>query len=665
MPVYGINFYGISFYGANTLVDFDASPFTAVSVGYNEIELRWIEPSGSWTNLRLLRNPFGFPMTPDDGDVLVSAVPVDDAAYYLDQGQVPNGSGLLPGHTYYYSIFVKESVQNTWVKAGEAIGVAVKDYGTRAQLYDYLPAIFKIKNTFSASDNEDAINDDLYNFLSIFAIEHDLFKTSAQNVSERYDVLNLDGRLVPAMLNQFGLTYEPFVGLQQARILLRNAIKIYSEKGSIQGLKTYVTAFSGYNCRLNPITNFMLDVNSSSFKETKGFWTSLTNGTLVQGTLDSESPTIAPYSEPNSPANYPNGSVGFLKVTANSAADVEITCGSDNVRTLGIPVQGGKSYTLSAYSRAKTTGRTIVLDIRWYDKDQILLGTAGEASGINASGTWVRPAYSTSPAPANARFAIPYIRIEGCANAEVHYIDAVQFENASEPTTFVDARRTDIVLVSNRINLVSNPSFEVNTSGWNCSTTNATLATSAVGALDFSTTSLTATPTVAGTVTVETTAQITNLVPGSEYALSFYAKRTGAATTATANVSWYTEGGTFISISSGTSTNVEASFGRVSIVSTAPTNAKNAIIKLSWSGGTGNVLFIDAVLFERSAYIASYFDGTGGYLQTSDLVWEGASGLSKSHYYKNRALVQNRLSATVGEYITHGTPWAIFVAQPE
>jgi hypothetical protein len=40
--------------------------------------------------------------------------------------------------------------------------------------------IFKIKNTFSASDNDDSINDDLYNFLSIFAIEHDLFKTSAQ-----------------------------------------------------------------------------------------------------------------------------------------------------------------------------------------------------------------------------------------------------------------------------------------------------------------------------------------------------------------------------------------------------------------------------------------------------------------------------------------------------
>jgi hypothetical protein len=284
MAIYGVDFYGISFYGANTLVDFDASPFTATSTDYNEIELRWTEPSGSWSNLRLLRNPFGFPMTPDDGDLLVDSLPADDVTFYLDRGQVPTNSGLLPGRTYYYSIFVKETVQNTWVKAGESIGVSVKNYGTKEQFYDYLPAIFKIKNTFSASDNDDSINDDLYNFLSIFAIEHDLFKTSAQNVSERYDILNLDGRLVPPMLNQFGLRYEPYVGLQQARILLRNAIKIYSEKGSIQGLKTYVTAFSGYNCKIDPITNYMQDVNSSSFKESIGFWRSVSNATLAQGT---------------------------------------------------------------------------------------------------------------------------------------------------------------------------------------------------------------------------------------------------------------------------------------------------------------------------------------------------------------------------------------------
>lgn len=665
MAVYGVNFYGLSFYGANTLVDFDASPFTATSTGYNEIELKWVEPSGSWSNLRLLRNPFGFPMTPDDGDLLVSALPQDDLSYYLDTGQVPNNSGLLPGHTYYYSIFVKETVQNTWVKAGEALGVSVKDYGTREQSYEYLPAIFKIKNTFSASDNDDSINDDLYNFLSIFAIEHDLFKTSAQNISERYDILNLDGRLLPAMLNQFGLTYEPYVGLQQARILLRNAIKIYSEKGSIQGLKTYVTAFSGYNCRIKPITNYMLDVNSSSFKESIGFWQNISNATLIQGTLESETPSVAPYIEVTSPSNYPNAQIGFLKVTANSAADVEIACGTLNVRTLGIPVKSGKSYTLSAYSRAKTTPRNVVLDIRWYSEDETLLGTAGESSGNNATGTWTRPAFSTSSAPDNAKFAVPYIRIEGCSSAEVHYIDAVQFEESAEPTNFVDARRTDIVLVSNRVNLLTNPSFEVNTSGWSCSTANATIATSATGALDFSTTSLTATPTSSGVVTIETDSFAHDVVAGSEYSLSFYAKRTGTATTATANISWYTEGGTLISTSSGTTTNLNIAFGRVSITATAPTTAVHAKVSTSWTGGTGNVLFVDAVLFERTSYVGPYFDGSGGYQQVSDLVWEGTPGLSRSHYYKNRALVQNRLAATVGEFLTHGTPWAIFVAQPD
>lgn len=683
MARYGDSFYGLAYYGAATLVDFDASPFLAIPTDYGKITVTWTEPTGSWDKLRLLRNPFGFPMTPDDGDLLVSTTQSEDEVLYVDTGQVPNNSGLLEGHTYYYSIFVRETTQYTWVKAGEALGVSVRDYGTVDQMYEYLPAVYKVNNVFSATDNDTEINDDLYNFLNILAFEHDFFKTMAQNVSERYDTLNLDGRMIPTVLNQFGLGYEPTIGLQQARILLRNAIRIFSNKGNLFGLKTYVTAFSGFNCEIGEPINLMLDVNSGSFKESLGFWESETNVTLTRGTATSETPAITPYIEPLSPSNYPNSSLGFMKATATSSGEMVFACGVSDPKLKGIPVRPGETYTLSLYSWAKTTARTVTVDIHWYDRFATFLGSTGEVSYTNNTSDWSRSPGSTGSAPANAFFAVPQVRISGAASGEVHYIDAVQFEKSASVTTFIDPRRIDIILKANRVNLVKNPSFEAggSLSYWEESNGADMYSPFTVGNADDSPIADEFDPIKNGlfiwdkasnTVAINVrTSEDIEVTPGAQYALSGYIKGAFADTVSTdsvtAKITWFDEANILISTTSGTSVSILAQeWVRASVVGTAPSNAKYARVNFEFPPTGRLAIFqLDGVLFERSSYVAPYFDGSYGYNQLSDLVWEGTPGYSRSHYYKNRLLVQDRLAETVGSYILHGVPWAIFVAQPD
>lgn len=666
MSRYGNDWYGLAYYGSDNLVDFDATPFTATPVGYGKLLLEWSAPTGNWDYLRLIRNPFGFPMTHTDGDQLAYVSVSAGLIEYLDEGQIPNASGLLPGHTYYYSLFVRETTNDTWVKAGDALGVSVKDYGTAEQMYDYLPAIYKINNLYSASDNSDSVNTDLYNFLRVFALSHDYLKTHAQNISERYDVLNLDGRLVPLLLNQFGLKFEPEIGIQQARVLLRNAIKVYSEKGSLSGLKTFVTAFTGYNCEINPPVNLMLSTNDASFRESIGFWESHSNATLSRGTAVSETPPVFPYFEVDSPSNFPNAQTGFLKAAATAAGDVEFVCGASAPLTRGIPVTGGLDYALTVYSRAKTTLRTYAVDILWYDRNGVLISSAGESLYSNTTTGWTRSLASSGTAPSTAHFAVPYIRVEGCALGEIHYFDAVQFEQSTAETTFADARRVDVVLKANRVNMVTNPSFEVDLSTWAVHVHGAAdLERVAVGSLPMSSYSMRATKTSNDLTAIA----VDYLIPvkgGQQYTTTVYGKSESPLTTFSAAVEWYNEAMEEIYEGFGTPQNLTSNWAPSASSMTAPANAAYARPAIVFTGATGSVAEFDCVMFEQLAFSAAYFDGSGGAAPLGDLIWEGGlAHASRSHNYKNREIVVVRLIDVLEDYIPLGLPWAVFLAQPD
>ena len=285
MSRYGIDYYGLALYGPDEYVNF-YSNLTASASGYGSISLKWTSPTGSWSKLRLVRNPYGFPVGPFDGTTVFSAWSGEDPTVYED-------TDLVQDRYYYYSLFVYEVNQYVWVKAGDSMSVSVKDWGNSAKLWEYLPSIYK-QGAISVA-GADYENSDLLNFLSIFGFFLDETETVIHRLENRYDLETVNGLLIPLMLKQFGITYEPEIGMQQSRVLLRDAVQLLKEKGSAQGVREYIKSFTGYSLPTKDTTasnptvdglvvghNLMLDYNDSSFEESEGNWVPESGTTIAR-----------------------------------------------------------------------------------------------------------------------------------------------------------------------------------------------------------------------------------------------------------------------------------------------------------------------------------------------------------------------------------------------
>jgi phage tail-like protein len=758
MAKYGSVIYGTSglLYGevADNTTALTVSPFTAISTNYKTISITFGTPSGSYSRFIMVRNPNGFPATPDDGDRLIDVTdtstipsPYVDTGGYIDLNtntfitSIAEVSLILtPGKAYYYSIFLL--VNSSWQRVGNAIGLSVKNYSTTDIMYDYLPTPYKLPN-LEITDSSVDKNDALYNFLKTFGFTFDIWKTQAENIKNRYDVENLHGRLIPNALNQFGLPFEDELGIQQGRRLLKYVSNIYYQKGSVDGLTTFVTAFTGYNVTLGSLRNLLLTLNDGSFEYSLGGWVgSDASSSISQISGGSESPVITPYTESGSPAGYPNSTLGILKATrlsttgaitfacgtayknvfvntqypllangtsvtlvtntnhnlsvgqkititgvvpsgynatnvaitaingpnqftyTNSTTGVitnggTVTASTFNPKLAGVPVTPNSTYTLSLYSRAKTTARTVNQSIAWYDYRGAYISTSTASGSFNSTSAWTRPTAHTATAPLNAEYAVPTISILAAVAAEVHYVDAVQFEQADSAATYADPRRVDIFLKANRINQILNPGFESVTTSWTAT------GTSAFG--------LEASPANTGSInSVKLTANATTstlyqssviVVAGVGHTLSAYFK--GSAGTVSLNIDWKNSGGTTISsVTSATPRALTTSFARLSITGTAPSTATTATITFTFAGASEATYNVDSVLFEASSYVQQYFDGATGQLLTSDLLWENnLSSAGRSLYFKNRLSTLNRLSLYLPEYLPIGASYAVIAGK--
>ena len=744
MAKYVLDYYGIGKYGsgAASVVDFDASPVVASSVGYRQIKISWVPPSGDWSTIRLVRNTYGFPLTVDDGTIVLEEAKNFSIGSYTDTGEIPNNIGLRPGIAYHYSIFVLGVQDNVWIKAGEALGLSVKDFGSFDAMYDNIPSVYKSTNLKSVTDN--GSNPDLEAFLRIFAVSYDSFKTSADLVLKTYDTAIAYAPIIPVMMQQFGVSYEPELGLQQSRILLRNAVYINEKKGSLQGIQDFVKAFTGYDEETVAGKNIMLDYNDSSFEESVGRWASIAKTTLSVANVA----TITPYEETTRPSLFPNKQAGSLKALCNSDGDMEFACGLSAPKTRGIPIREGFPYTFSIYTRAASTTRTVTVDVRWFDRTGLEISRAGEKDITNTT-SWTR-VETTSVAPVNAYFAVPYVRIDSCLENEIHYFDAGQFEvNAEGATEFEDARELKITIKATRVNEFKNPSFELQVSPWTASnasivrdltivdedrgseacllitpdtsaevflnyddyipvlggywyTASAYFRTGFTGVReedfqghwgivwydanqveideDFgSPTNLTEFYSVSrysrtGNILTVYTAETTSFSIGDDVRLVGFSESglNGTYEISTASSSYFqvvSAGADFVQNTPSTcwAQDLKLDFVRNEYSALSPDNAAYAKPYFMWDNALDiQTLRADSGMFERSTVAKPYFDGSTGFTSPNDLIWEnGNTYNARSHYYKNRVATQLRLIAQLPNYLVAGTPFSVYLAQPD
>ena len=297
------------------------------------------------------------------GGTRVAAVSHDSTGIYTitlsDYASIPDGTtltfssaSLALGKTYYYSAFILAN--GVWQRVGTAISTSIKNYKTADTMYDSLPDIYKLAVSSPSIDGANK-NIDLYNFLRTFGVQYDLIKTKVENAKNRYDVSNLDGRLIPALMNEMGFTYESSMGLQQGRRLLKHAINIYLNKGSKTGVQQFASSFTGYAASINPFYNLFLTLDCSSFEAGDGFWNANGTSNTVANTTPANESGLAAYSNAYSPAGYPNSQIGYLKLTTTAASTVT---GS----TVGITYGVSPDYVTmsSSFTNSSTPGYSYI-----------------------------------------------------------------------------------------------------------------------------------------------------------------------------------------------------------------------------------------------------------------------------------------------------------------
>jgi hypothetical protein len=103
------------------------------------------------------------------------------------------------------------------------------------------------------------------------------------------------------------------------------------------------------------------------------------------------------------------------------------------------------------------------------------------------------------------------------------------------------------------------------------------------------------------------------------------------------------------------------------VTATAPATAAYAAVEVAWATANTRTVKFDSALFENSAGLLDYFDGSNGPCSPADLYWEGNSTNSaRSHLYKNRFAVISRLiGSKLPENVVTGTPVSVYLAQPQ
>jgi hypothetical protein len=186
-----------------------------------------------------------------------------------------------------------------------------------------------------------------------------------------------------------------------------------------------------------------------------------------------------------------------------------------------------------------------------------------------------------------------------------------------------------------RNNLIVNPSFKTNTTGWSL-TGSSTIARVTYDAF-FGSSCLAVTKAAESSSGAVTTGRIA-VSASTSYAVSAYVKIPADEETGTLRiqVAWYTalSGGSLISTSNTTSIEIVSGlyWERLGGVFTSPANAAAALISVvqPTAGTASEVFLLDAVLLEANSYVEEYFDDVTQAYETNIV----NKGLSKVPYPK-------------------------------
>lgn len=282
-----------------------------------------------------------------------------------------------------------------------------------------------------------------------------------------------------------------------------------------------------------------------------------------------------------------------------------------------MPVAASKYVAAQLIFSASSAGYGKI-SFEFYNSSKTLISTSAQTSLLSPSGA--AQYVSAVQAPAGTAYVALRFDMYNSTSGTPAANTWVEFYKAM--VTWAD---TSAGLGSTRTNLITNPSFETDTSGWSPSML-ASISRSTAQA--YTGTASLALSAVEGGTLYAMHSGVT-VSAGLDYTASAYVK-SSVARSAHAVIKWY-NGTTYLSETTGTTVATSTSaWARFSVTGTAPSGATVAKAVL-YAGSTGGQEphYFDAVLMEQASSAGTYFDGSStGTGKT--YAWSGTANNSSS-----------------------------------
>lgn len=761
MAKYSNVVYKGSTYGQLPRLLYNVEPFYATSINYYEIALQWASPTGDFTAIRLVRNQDGLPETEEDGVILYEEIGSqgtlsrtsftdgkDNFEDTLTYGNTRNDIPLVPGKYVYYRMWLRKN-DNTWAQAGDVYTILPKSHTTKApggtkraskvnskildvtqksvdlmttqdKFMSIIPKVFTTA-TQSPLDEVDKTST-LYNFIEGFSLTIDEFLTLADLILPEASLRTKAPALVALNASQLGLPKESAISVKNQKRLVREALYMYSRKGTLNALNTYVESLTGFNPVITTSPNIMLSAQDSTFYKGKGFWQ------VIGGCELTVDQTIIPSTAES--LQIDNSYTGKVVVATSGA---RIKNGEDAPVTRGIPVDAGTQYTFSYYVQKTTATGAVVPSITWYDYKGAKIGSTVVGTSSDATTSWTKktltaraPGYSgvvsnsvlssyvaTLTVPSGHPFTIgssiavsgvgsPYdgtytvtavtstsvsyakagqqnvssaivnglISIEETAavyasldiqfNAVgTYYLDMLQLANSST-TTYNEARGVYVFLTPKKYNYLLNPSFELNNGDWAIDATTTTYPASTVPGVYANTKMLQVVAKNNALTSISAQSPDGLLVTGKFYTFSIYARTQTETETINMRVQAFDRSNVALQVERVIPITLTNTWVRYEVNLYVPTTftAASTYSIVSLFGTTTG----KTIQFD-AAQLEPFFQSTdyfdGSMPANYGAVWAGSANHSISYQYTNKLITIPRLSLTIQDYLPANTPYRV------
>ena len=331
---FGNAIFGETLFGIPPIVT-SYTTITIKPMGFDTLQLNWKPPgntpsNNAWDQQVLVRSSYGTPNNLADGVELFNETPSTGfSVQYVD-------TGLVSGRFYYYTLFVYNEALGEYFIAAQAQGLVLTDWRFGQQYASWIPEWY-IEMDDALATTQQPVGP-LVRYLNLLGYEMDWIRSEIESLFTLSNIELVSGTLLPYLGANYGMGYEYELGMIRSRVLVKNAVALYKERGTKNGIQAAASAFSAFGCEVTIGPNLEIQLDDSAFDRSTGHWKSANGYSFIR--VVSGSSTGIPLIDTNGDTTihsqynpYPNtintptntGVAGYLPQNNQNVA--EITAG--------------------------------------------------------------------------------------------------------------------------------------------------------------------------------------------------------------------------------------------------------------------------------------------------------------------------------------------------